>query len=91
MERFTHPDLAVIEGEDGTTISALPMALKAWARRPGNEWPCSALARSGSVLITFDHKGDLVGLEGEDEDLVSDELNAFVEDVCGSAHPTRTS
>lgn len=71
----------------GLEITGTPGELTAWARRPGAWWPCSTLMRSGGVVIAeLDASGDLVDLVADDEDIASDELTAWLDDVRAEAN-----
>ena len=54
-----------------------------WATRPGHLWPCSELAHLEWILVALEAKGDLVEIINDPEDLMADELNAWIEDVLG--------
>lgn len=81
------------------TITATAEQLRAWARRPGNSWPCSELARiEGELVVSFVPGGlyDLYEerpsvLPGTDylpvDGIPSDELNAWSSDVLRDVLP----
>ncbi len=76
----------VVDGRDG--------ALSSWARRPGQSWPCSTLARYDRVRVEIDIvNGDLLDiacyLPGErwaedSPDVDGSELTAWVDDCLAS-------
>lgn len=77
----------------GYVITGSQSDLTLWANRPGERWPCSALARIApgtSVVAVFDLNGDLIDLEGDPVDLTADELNAWTDDVRKAAGHLRT-
>lgn len=84
MQKHTH--IGTLEThEDGTVICIGGHSdLTLWANRPGERWPCSALATIAPgdlVIATFAPNGDLVDLTGDPEDLLADELNAWTDDL----------
>lgn len=61
-----------------TTISADGDTLRDWARRGDCRWPCSDLAKLDRIEVTFDSRGDLVDIIGDENvELSADELNAW--------------
>lgn len=82
---FNHPGITITRHEGATFIRADGAALWAWATRPGEQWPCSSLARSDGIEILL-QRGDLVDLSGDGDDLSADELNAFIADATGRDH-----
>lgn len=83
--QFNHPGITITRHEEDTFIRADGAALWAWATRPGAAWPCSSLAQSDGVEILL-VRGDLVEISGDDEDLLAEELNAFIADATGRDH-----
>lgn len=76
----------VTRNEHGITVRGSAYELLDWARRPGAVWPCSTLATLDECSATFDSRGDLVDLEGDDgTDLPADELSAWTSDVLRAA------
>ena len=76
----------VTTNEHGTTVRGSAYELADWARRPGAVWPCSILARLDELTASFDARGDLVDLIGDDgHDIPADELNAWTSDVLRDA------
>jgi hypothetical protein len=71
---------------DGSTrINATGAALRDWASKPRESWPCSELARLRSIHVRQDAKGDLVELGcdpeyvgGERIEPSADELDAWI-------------
>jgi hypothetical protein len=62
----------------GTRVSGTGTELRDWANRGGCRWPLSILAQLDAVTATFDTRGDLVDLTGDDDvDLTGDELGAW--------------
>ncbi len=65
----------------GTGIFGPVNQLEAWARQPGNGWPCSELARLVDIAVKFDARGDLVAISGAPDEMPApvsaDELNAW--------------
>lgn len=51
-----------------------------WAHRGGRSWPCSALA-GNDLEIVLASNGDLVDFHPKLDDLTSDELTAFTDDM----------
>lgn len=79
---------------DRVAVTATERQLRAWARRPGMVWPCSALARIEQLRCEFDSGGllDLTVRNGDD-DVPADEFNAWssdvLRDVLPADHPAR--
>jgi hypothetical protein len=73
----------VSRDEFGTVkIVATQAELYDWAHRLDASWPCSALADTEDTLtVVFDRWGDLLDITGDSEDLTSDELAAWSDDV----------
>lgn len=68
----------VTRTDSETTVSAKGETLRDWANRGDCRWPCSELAKLEGVTATFDSRGDLVDLEGDERaDLACDELDAW--------------
>jgi len=67
---------------DHVAITATGPELHDWAHRPGTWWPCSTLARLEQIRVEFDENGLLdLTTSPHDEDIPSDEFNAWSSDV----------
>src|SRR3954464_11656857 len=72
----------VARTDSSTVVSASGDQLRDWARRGDCSWPCSTLATLDGVAVTFDSRGDLVAIEGDERaDLACDELDAWSSEV----------
>lgn len=72
----------VARTDSSTVVSATGDQLRDWARRGDCSWPCSTLATLDGVAVTFDSRGDLVAIEGDERaDLACDELDAWSAEV----------
>lgn len=80
----------------GVRLHATGDQLRDWARRPGEAWPCSGLARCDEVTADFDGNGlcDLTIRDTDgygDDNITGDELSAWAltvaRDTLPTAHP----
>jgi hypothetical protein len=77
----------VTYGNDWVAATGTPAEFYAWSRRPGNVWPCSALADLDEPMeASFDSNG-LSDIQGDRDDLDASEFNAWSSDVIGAVLP----